>query len=147
LERRLGEGGFGEVWLGKHDVLKETRVFKFCFKLEKVRALKRELTLFRILAEKVGKHPNLIGVQEVNLESAPFYLMMDYGGGPDLRTSPALCSPRTSVSSSRNADLIQRQQAGDNILRCLGSDMGRLHRKARVFVGPPQLTALYPSRG
>ena len=29
LERNLGEGGFGEVWLGCHETLKERRVFKF----------------------------------------------------------------------------------------------------------------------
>src|SRR5437868_8231494 len=31
LQEKLGEGGFGEVWLGRHQALKELRVFKFCF--------------------------------------------------------------------------------------------------------------------
>ena len=29
LEQKLGEGGFGEVWLGRHETLKDRRVFKF----------------------------------------------------------------------------------------------------------------------
>jgi serine/threonine-protein kinase len=29
LEEKLGEGGFGEVWLGRHETLKERPVFKF----------------------------------------------------------------------------------------------------------------------
>ena len=31
LEKKLGEGGFGEVWLGRHEKLKDQRVFKLCF--------------------------------------------------------------------------------------------------------------------
>jgi hypothetical protein len=49
LEKKLGEGGFGEVWLGRQQTTKELRVFKFCFQGERVRFLKRELTLFRVL--------------------------------------------------------------------------------------------------
>jgi serine/threonine-protein kinase len=48
LEDKLGEGGFGEVWVAQHRQLKERRVFKFCFRADRVRALKRELTDFGI---------------------------------------------------------------------------------------------------
>jgi eukaryotic-like serine/threonine-protein kinase len=60
LEKKLGEGGFGEVWLGQQQTTKEHRVFKFCFQGERVRFLKRELTLFRVLKERVGDHPNIV---------------------------------------------------------------------------------------
>ena len=64
LEEKLGEGGFGEVWLGRNETLKEKRVFKFCFRADRVRSLKREVTLFRLLKERVGKHPNIVGIQD-----------------------------------------------------------------------------------
>jgi WD40 repeat protein/class 3 adenylate cyclase/tRNA A-37 threonylcarbamoyl transferase component Bud32 len=81
LERPLGEGGFGEVWLGRHTVLKERRVFKFCFRADRVRSLKREVTLFRVLRENAGHHPNIVGVHDVYLNEPPFYVAMDYVEG------------------------------------------------------------------
>jgi serine/threonine protein kinase/class 3 adenylate cyclase len=85
LERKLGEGGFGEVWLGRHEALKERRVFKFCFRADRVRSLKREVTLFRVMREKMGQHPNIVGIQEVFFDQPPFYIVMNYAEGQDLR--------------------------------------------------------------
>jgi class 3 adenylate cyclase/tetratricopeptide (TPR) repeat protein/tRNA A-37 threonylcarbamoyl transferase component Bud32 len=81
LERCLGEGGFGEVWLARHEELKEKCVFKFCFKAERARSLKREVTLFRILREHVGDHPNIIAIHDVFFDEPPFFIMMDYVDG------------------------------------------------------------------
>jgi class 3 adenylate cyclase/outer membrane lipoprotein-sorting protein/tRNA A-37 threonylcarbamoyl transferase component Bud32 len=84
LEEKLGEGGFGEVWLGRHETLREKRVFKFCFRADRVRSLKREVTLFRLLKERVGVHPNIVGIQDVYFDEPPYYIMMDYAEGKDL---------------------------------------------------------------
>ena len=85
LEGKLGEGGFGEVWVARHQKLKERRVFKFCFRADRVRALKREMTLFRLLKEHVGDHPNIVRLHEVYLDKAPFYLEEEYVEGKDLK--------------------------------------------------------------
>ena len=84
LERHLGEGGFGEVWLCRHQKLDECRVFKFCFSAERLRYLRRELTLFRLLKARVGSHPGIVGIQDVCFDESPFYLVMEYSGGVDL---------------------------------------------------------------
>jgi WD40 repeat protein/serine/threonine protein kinase/class 3 adenylate cyclase len=86
LEKKLGEGGFGEVWLGRNSTTKQWRVFKFCFQAERVRFLKRELTLFRLLKERVGDHPNIVALHDVHLEKPPFYVEMEYVEGADLRS-------------------------------------------------------------
>jgi len=84
LEQKLGEGGFGEVWIGRHQHMKERRVFKFCFRADRVRTLKRELTLFRLLKERVGEHPHIVRLHNVYLESPPYYLEEEYVAGEDL---------------------------------------------------------------
>jgi WD40 repeat protein/class 3 adenylate cyclase/tRNA A-37 threonylcarbamoyl transferase component Bud32 len=86
LEKKLGEGGFGEVWLGRHSTTKQAHVFKFCFQAQRVRFLKRELTLFRLLKERVGDHPNIVAIHDVYLDKPPFYVEMDYVEGSDLRS-------------------------------------------------------------
>lgn len=85
LEDKLGEGGFGEVWLGRHQTLKERRVFKFCFRADRVRPLKREVTLFRVFRERIGDHPNIVRMHDVFFDEPPYYLMMDYVEGRDLK--------------------------------------------------------------
>jgi len=86
LERKLGEGGFGEVWLGRHETMKERRVFKFCFRADRVRSLKREMTLFRLIRERIGDHPNIVALRDVYFDEPPFYVVMDHIEGSDLKT-------------------------------------------------------------
>jgi tetratricopeptide (TPR) repeat protein/class 3 adenylate cyclase/tRNA A-37 threonylcarbamoyl transferase component Bud32 len=86
LEKKLGEGGFGEVWLGRDKRLKTEHVFKFCFRADRVRSLKREVTLFRLLKERVGEHPNIVGIEHVYFDEAPFYIVMQHVEGKDLAT-------------------------------------------------------------
>lgn len=127
LVAKLGEGGFGEVWLAQHERLKEQRVFKFCFRADRVRALKRELTLFRVLKEKVGQHPNIVGVQEVSLDVAPFYLVMDYGGAADLKRWCAEKGGPSTLSLDEKLELVA--QAGDALQAA--HDSGVIHRDVK----------------
>jgi serine/threonine protein kinase/class 3 adenylate cyclase len=78
LESKLGEGGFGEVWLGMHDRTGERRVFKFCFDAEKLRSLKRELVLFRLLRQVLGDRQDIAKLYDVQLDEAPFFLESEF---------------------------------------------------------------------
>ncbi|MEM1177298.1 MAG: protein kinase [Acidobacteriota bacterium] len=78
LEHRLGEGSFGEVWLARHPSGEE-RVFKFCFEVEKLRSLKREVTLFRLMREALGHRRDIVRLLDWDLEEAPYFLESEYG--------------------------------------------------------------------
>src|SRR2546425_3599711 len=86
LEEKLGEGGFGEVWKAGHEKLDEQRVFKFCFRADRVRSLKREVTLFRLLKERIGEHPNIVRLHDIYFDQPPFYLEEEYVSGKDLKS-------------------------------------------------------------
>jgi serine/threonine protein kinase len=60
-------------------------VFKFCFEPERVRSLKREMTLFRLLKEKIGMHPNIVRLLDVHFDDPPYYVEMDYVEGQSLK--------------------------------------------------------------
>ena len=84
LIEKLGEGGVGEVWLAGNEQLHEQHVFKFCFDADKLRTLKRELTLFRVIRKHLGERRDIAQLHDVHLDRPPFFLESDYSEHGDL---------------------------------------------------------------
>ncbi|MHB8862954.1 MAG: protein kinase domain-containing protein [Pirellulaceae bacterium] len=83
LSEKLGQGAFGEVWKAYNLSDKSFQVFKFCFKRDRLPALKREARLLKRLRRYA--HPNIVEVYDVTEgERPPHYLEMEYVDGPAL---------------------------------------------------------------
>jgi DNA-binding winged helix-turn-helix (wHTH) protein/tetratricopeptide (TPR) repeat protein len=78
LIERLGTGGFGDVWLGEHAKTRERRVFKFGRDGARLAALRREITLSRLLRDGLGPRDDLARVLDWNLEEAPYFIEIDW---------------------------------------------------------------------
>jgi len=84
LESKLGEGGFGEVWKAVNRADRSTEVFKFCFRRDRLPALKREARLLKRL--RLHAHPSLVQVYDVTEgDVPPYFLEMEYVDGPPVR--------------------------------------------------------------
>ena len=78
LEHKLGEGGFGEVWLTRHHKTRALRVFKFCVERELLRSLKREVTVFRLLQQTLGERRDITRILDWNFDDAPYFLEIEH---------------------------------------------------------------------
>jgi eukaryotic-like serine/threonine-protein kinase len=84
LVERLGSGGHGEAWRARHDKTNEQRVFKFALAEAALVALKREITLFRVINDTLGESARVVKLLDWNLEQIPYFLEADYIAGGSL---------------------------------------------------------------
>lgn len=127
LVRALGEGGFGEVWLARHETLKQQRVIKFCFRADRARSLKREVTLFRILRERVGEQRGIVTVHDVFFDEPPFYIVMDYVDGSNLAEWATTHAPLAEVPLATRLEIVA--QVADALQ--VAHDAGVIHRDVK----------------
>lgn len=84
LLQRLGGGGYGDVWLAVHDKTAERRVFKFALDAQGLTALKREITLFRLLKDTYGERRDLVRLLDWNIDEPPYFIEAEYARGGSL---------------------------------------------------------------
>jgi DNA-binding winged helix-turn-helix (wHTH) protein/serine/threonine protein kinase len=84
LVERLGTGGFGDAWLGEHGKTGERRVFKFGRHGAHLAALRREITLSRLLRAGLGLRDDLAPVLDWNLEEPPYFIEIGWSSQGNL---------------------------------------------------------------
>ena len=81
LVRRIGRGGFGEVWLGINRAtggLKAVKVVPLARGGRKVDPAGREVvSLAQFESQQIGRHPNLLDVQHVGRTDDVLFMLMD----------------------------------------------------------------------
>lgn len=80
LTRPLGDTGAQDVWLASHEKTGERRVFKFADAPDRLRALKREAALSRVLFAGLGSDAPLPALLEWNFDSSPYFVEYGFGG-------------------------------------------------------------------
>lgn len=80
LLRQLGRTHGSEVWLAEHVKTRELRAYKFALDGDRLRALKREATLMRLLRDSLPDSDGFIELIDWNFEQAPYFLECEYGG-------------------------------------------------------------------
>ena len=80
LVRQLDRSPSSEVWLAEHPKTREQRVFKFGPDATRLKGLKREVTLARLLRESFGERPEFVRILEWNFTDPPYFLESEYCG-------------------------------------------------------------------
>lgn len=88
LLRLLGATRGSEVWLAEQARTHAQRVYKFGADGDRLRALKREVTLSRVLREGTDERASFVDILDWNFETPPFFLECEYGGRSLLEWAP-----------------------------------------------------------
>ncbi len=127
LGQKVGEGGFGEVWLASHDKTSERRVFKFCYEAERLKSLEREVTIFRLIREALGSREDIVRILGWNFDQAPYYLESEYTEGGDLADWAAQQGGLAAVPLATRLDLVA--QVADAL--AAAHSLGILHKDVK----------------
>ncbi len=80
LDRLLNGIAERDVWLARHEKTGECRVFKFATTAERLKALRREAAISRLLHAALGERADFVRVNTWNFETRPYFIESPYGG-------------------------------------------------------------------
>jgi non-specific serine/threonine protein kinase len=80
LRELLSRSRYSEVWRARHAKTDEARIYKFSPAGDRLAALKREATLYRVLRDTLGERNDFARVIDWNFAEAPFFLECEDGG-------------------------------------------------------------------
>jgi len=133
LVRRLGRSG--DVWLADHVKTHSPRVFKFANDLAGLSALKREVTIFRLLRQSLGNDADIVEIIDWNFDAPPWFIEAEYCSGGSLQDWLDAQGGPSAVAFERRIDLIA--QIADTLAKIHA--LGVLHKDlkpANVLIVP-----------
>lgn len=106
--RELAGGGFGSVWLAEHAKTRERRVFKFASDSAGLHALKREITLYRLLNDSLGDRARVVHIVDWNLDEPPYFVESEFLPDGNLAEWCERRGGFASVSRERRIEIVAR---------------------------------------
>ncbi len=126
LEQQIGIGGFGEVWLVRHEWKALRRAVKFFTHPEaRHRLVTHEKKVLVRVMRHAGDHPNIVPLVECNLEGETPWLMYEYVPGGTLADA---------VREWQARPLQKRLRRAVRALLAIGSAIAHCHRLATPIV-------------
>ena len=122
LVRALDERG--AVWLATHDKTHEQRVFKFALEPRQIRALRREITIHRLLQRGLGNRDDIARLLDFNLEVLPYFIEIEYCREGNLTDWSAGAGGLGAIATGTRLDLMI--QAAESL--AAAHSLGVLHR-------------------
>ena len=137
LEKVIGKGGMGQVWLARHLLLEEPRAIKIMLDAFEDDADKRKRFIEGEArnALKLGTHPNIVRVYDLGLYQGAPYIVMEY-----IQTSPDAADFKGLLRSKGRVSLAQAGRYLGQIASALDTahQQGLIHRDVKpgnVLVG------------
>jgi DNA-binding winged helix-turn-helix (wHTH) protein len=105
LQTPLGDTGAGDVWRARHEKSDATRIFKFADAPDRLRALRREVALYRLMAAVLGERRPCPDVLEWNFETSPYFIESQ-DAGRDLKLWAAEAGGLSAMPLERRLDIM-----------------------------------------
>ena len=126
LERQIGVGGFGEVWLVRHEWKAVRRAVKFFTHPDaRHRLVTHEKKVLVRVMKHAGDHPNIVPLVECNLDGEIPWLMYEYVPGGTLADAVREWNTRSQPKRIRRAV---------RALLSIGAAIAHCHRLATPIV-------------
>ncbi len=122
LDRRLGGGGFGEVWLARHawNAKEAPRAVKFCLDpAARNRLVTHERNVVVRVMKYAGDHPNVVPLLDCNLDGEIPWLMYEFVEGGTLAGA---------IEQWRELPLPKRLGRAVRTLHAIAGALARFHR-------------------